>query len=1024
MADDTAIYGKTVTVPPNVLIILDNSGSMTTVDVPGDPYDKDKIYYDLVRSGYSKMTTKKVYYKSRERDPWSTLINNVDDISCTSKLKSDLLSLGYATYSDGIGIGLKWNGTLNCTSTSKPIVRLGNFINYENSTVAVLPRYSVARDAVVALLKGPDGTGSPNKKFGLMVFNNNQGGKILTDAGICKDCTTEAEIKAHNLKIATDKVAPMTASNFNTWTPLAETLAEAGLYFAGKTSWFNSNTTYTSPMKYSCQNNYILLVTDGEPTEDVDIYVKQIDQGKSYIANKNIFDYYKLDSDSKSDTQTSLLNDVASLLFNEDILEDNKDNNITYGTQRINTYTVGFATDNLTAAGERANKLLTLTATCGNGAFTNAKSSSGLTAAFKDFEDKINESNEVFLAPSLPVNRNTRTKLGEWMYMAYFKPQGTGEWLGNIKKYAIREVYKDGIKTAELYGKDSATGEVDFDQPVGIENGRIMDTACSFWTTICDDGNDVLKGGVGSVLSDMPENSRNIYYYTGGTQKDLSASENKFSLTNAVLDVIDDVITAVLYFTQNWKLGAIIHSEPTIVHYTDQSVIFVGANDGMLHCFSDTDGKELWGFIPRGQKDNLAKINDSIHDYYVDGFSAISYGNLITGTKLFQPQLIIFGERRGGKNYYVLDINDYNRPKWKYQIDKDYLGTEELGESWSKPRVCTIATSTSGNMPDASSLQKVFMMAGGYDVNQDLPTPLTDTRGRAIFSVNTDSGTPAKFQVTHATMNSMKNCIVDINVTSPFRMNDGTEIATRVYAGDLGGSVFTFADDLSIVNNSEGDPTVKYKVPNGDFSLRNCLFKAQNKNIFYAPAVSKFENSYTEWVVFGTGDRENPLNTTTVNRIYAVKNTWLKSNLTETDLADVTDITTKETANAQIKSKDGWYFDLDIDVGEKLISPIIITQGYITFTTYAPSDGTESDDNPCDSGGASGQTFLYLFNLNNAVPIKDFNKDGTIDKVDRRVDDEVGTMAQPTLYGDTIITPTSIPVPTSINFDYFFWRQR
>ena len=61
------------------------------------------------------------------------------------------------------------------------------------------------------------------------------------------------------------------------WTPLAETLAEAGLYFAGKPSWFNTSGfpagTYTgghyvSPMQERCQKNYIIMMTDGEPTKD------------------------------------------------------------------------------------------------------------------------------------------------------------------------------------------------------------------------------------------------------------------------------------------------------------------------------------------------------------------------------------------------------------------------------------------------------------------------------------------------------------------------------------------------------------------------------------------------------------------------------------------------------------------------------------------------------------------------------------------------------------------------------------
>ena len=49
-ADDTEIYG-TVTNPdlePNILIIFDSSGSMSTVDVPGDPYDSTITYPDPI----------------------------------------------------------------------------------------------------------------------------------------------------------------------------------------------------------------------------------------------------------------------------------------------------------------------------------------------------------------------------------------------------------------------------------------------------------------------------------------------------------------------------------------------------------------------------------------------------------------------------------------------------------------------------------------------------------------------------------------------------------------------------------------------------------------------------------------------------------------------------------------------------------------------------------------------------------------------------------------------------------------
>jgi len=45
-ADDTEIYGvvSNPSIPPNVLIIFDTSGSMATEDVPGDPYEPATTY--------------------------------------------------------------------------------------------------------------------------------------------------------------------------------------------------------------------------------------------------------------------------------------------------------------------------------------------------------------------------------------------------------------------------------------------------------------------------------------------------------------------------------------------------------------------------------------------------------------------------------------------------------------------------------------------------------------------------------------------------------------------------------------------------------------------------------------------------------------------------------------------------------------------------------------------------------------------------------------------------------------------
>jgi type IV pilus assembly protein PilY1 len=451
------------------------------------------------------------------------------------------------------------------------------------------------------------------------------------------------------------------------------------------------------------------------------------------------------------------------------------------------------------------------------------------------------------------------------------------------------------------------------------------------------------------------------------------------------------------------------------------------------------DVGELWAFIPPGQRDNLPRISDGNHDYYVDGSPTITYGDLITGTQLFQPELMIFGERRGGSSYYVLNISDPYKPIWKYQIESNIIsGEETLGQSWSTPRVCNIATGTEKvNGRDIPTYEKFFMMAGGYDTNQDLDTPaVPDSAGKAIYSVRTSDGAitidgkPAGFRVTDNTAGLttlMRNCIVDVNPTSTYTLGYGKDITTRVYAGDLGGKVFTFADDRKI-EQEDGEYVVKSKVPDGTFPIKNCLFITQGtKKIFYAPATSRISNSYTEWVVFGTGDRENPLNTSTVNRIYAVKNNWLDTNLSESNLIDLTQNLIvegsdddKKNTYRDLRTSKGWYVTF-YDPGEKMISPPIIINGYIFFTTYVPRPGTLNTDR-CE-GGEVGTTFLWSIDLETGIPAYDANKDTVKTMPERRI--QVAVMAQPQASGDsTIFTPAMFTVPSRINFDYFFWRQR
>ncbi len=128
-ADDTAIYGTVTSadLEPNILILFDSSGSMSTEDVPGDPYDP-AIIYDVT------YPTNAVYYRYWSFATWSfqwgLFANDVNDLNC-DPLKTSLLTSGNAQ-------GYIRTSGYTCGGWTYRRLRLGNYMNYVESGVGVM----------------------------------------------------------------------------------------------------------------------------------------------------------------------------------------------------------------------------------------------------------------------------------------------------------------------------------------------------------------------------------------------------------------------------------------------------------------------------------------------------------------------------------------------------------------------------------------------------------------------------------------------------------------------------------------------------------------------------------------------------------------------------------------------------------------------------------------------------------------------------------------------------------------------
>lgn len=703
-----------------------------------------------------------------------------------------------------------------------------------------------------------------------------------------------------------------------TWSPLAETLLMAKTYFQ------NGLNGFSSPVQEYCQKNYILIISDGNPTKD-----------------------------------TGSLPQVAKELYEIDL-----SNGKSSTGQNIKTYTIGFSI---------THSILEETARQGGGKYFYVWSSQSFDIAFQTFIAEVLKESTSYVAPVVPISQMERTSSGNRMFLAMFKPTEKSFWKGNIKKYGIYT----GTSSDTCSNKNFNIGDIiDINcEKVMNSSNQIKSTARSYWSSNVD-GEDVEKGGVGEKLieRDFSINPRKIYTYLGNAN--LTHSSNVFNKTNitpqmlglletqtTARDRIIDFIYGWDVYDENrngstnekreWILGAFIHSRPVVVHYDyphNISVIYAGANDGMLHAFhngmkygnnwTDGTGEELWAFIPPSLLSNLKNLNGEQLQFFVDGSPKVYIGKDSSGKDV---KYLIFGLRRGGNRYIALDITNPYEPKWLWEISPSTSGFGELGQTWSTPQIGKIKYGS-----DSSWSEKwVFFIGGGYDENQDLANPGNDTKGRAVYVVDVLTGSLI-WSYTYAKDSQMKYCIPsDISRVD----TNGDGYIDRLYVGDIGGRIWRF--DISNPNPLNWTGKIIFNSNPGG---------SERRKIFYPPDVTlENDDGNYEMLFFGTGDREAPKEKTVINRLYAVKDKNPSTPLTENDLINVSEQAIDLNTS---KTKNGWFIVLK-NTGEKSLSTSVVFHGVVYFTTFAPSFGEEGDI--CYLGEGTGRLYALKYKTGNAA---------------------------------------------------------
>jgi Tfp pilus tip-associated adhesin PilY1 len=189
--------------------------------------------------------------------------------------------------------------------------------------------------------------------------------------------------------------------------------------------------------------------------------------------------------------------------------------------------------------------------------------------------------------------------------------------------------------------------------------------------------------------------TRNIYTYlpdgSGGGSVVAFSTANAAALTTA-LGVSD--AAAFIESVRAQPLGAVIGSTPALMdapsldpppdtdygfpdsvgtfagdHKDRRSILFFGANDGMIHAIDARTGYEVWAFIPYNLLPKLKTLRDGQpveqFDFFVDSSPKIAEvklnGSSCTGFGVTSPcwrSLLIMGEGPGGTFYQTFDVTE------------------------------------------------------------------------------------------------------------------------------------------------------------------------------------------------------------------------------------------------------------------------------------------------------------------------------------------------------------------------------
>lgn len=662
---------------------------------------------------------------------------------------------------------------------------------------------------------------------------------------------------------------------------------------------------------------YVVLISDGLPTEDLS-GESWPPLGSAAAAGYGVTATFNSDG-SLNSTNDQALTDAITALGN-------------LKTAGIKTYVIGLGAGVDPTINSQAAASLTAMAIAGG--TINYYPATNPTALVNDLNNILISVQAGSAATTAAAVNSSNLQAGSMEYQASFITSDVTyqDWTGNLVEMAIDP--NTGSPTGSpiwsaqtQLDKQTATSRVIATWNPTLNSGA-GGGAPFTWTTISAAQQTLLQP------SDSLGANR-LSYLRGNTALEQRNGGTFRNRTHLLGDIINSKPMYVGAPSAPFAITSASYLSFALANINRQPMLYVGANDGMLHAINANTGVELFAFIPNGIFKNLvnltAPLYNQSHLFFVDGSPQSGDVQFADGS---WHTLLVGGGGGGDSTIYALDVTNPTGLTTEANLSSAVLWEftdSDMGLSYSEPKIAQISTTST------SALKFAVFFGNGYNSpnNKDI-----------LYAVDPKTGqTLAKIDLCAAVSGACNTSLPNGLSTVAFGQSDGLQSnpITQVYVGDLQGNMWA----IDVSNTNPALWVVRLLMQARDAS-------GHPQPITIPPVVTLNPN-YPRYpglfVMFGTGSllTQSDLTSTQTQSVYSV---WdnpastaviTRSSLQQQVLSLVSaatsglpqDILTVTSNTINWATSSGWFADLPT-AGQRIITESNLLNGFFIATLNTP----------------------------------------------------------------------------------------